>query len=251
MLSSHFPHPPLARLRARRAAGRVPVRALPVTARAQVGDDSIVDAREALRKKDKARSGRAAQRGGRRTPSAGDVGRLLGPGLAPERGQQADLDAFYARWPGSYVEDRLRNDWLQELGRAATGPTSTREFPRFRMNDDREVTCYALLTQHLAGQDVGRGRRCGSRSASWTTAATCWPARCRGAQASVPPTSGARLRLSVEATGRAQARAAAACWGRRCPGASAAEAAGPPGAPPQAPRRPSPAAQRKELACWP
>ena len=29
-----------------------------------------------------------------------------------------------------------------------------RDFPRFRMNDDREVTCYALLTEHLAGRDV-------------------------------------------------------------------------------------------------
>ena len=31
-----------------------------------------------------------------------------------------------------------------------------REFPRFRMNDDREVTCYALLTEHLgaAGKDM-------------------------------------------------------------------------------------------------
>ena len=31
--------------------------------------------------------------------------------------QQSELDAFDARWSGSYVEDRLRNDWLLELGR--------------------------------------------------------------------------------------------------------------------------------------
>jgi soluble lytic murein transglycosylase len=30
-----------------------------------------------------------------------------------------ELEAFYARWPGSYVEDRLRNDWLLELGKPA------------------------------------------------------------------------------------------------------------------------------------
>ena len=29
--------------------------------------------------------------------------------------QQPDLDAFYSRWSGTYVEDRLRNDWLLEL----------------------------------------------------------------------------------------------------------------------------------------
>jgi soluble lytic murein transglycosylase len=64
--------------------------------------------------------------------------------------QQADLDAFYARWPGSYVEDRLRNDWLLELGRRRDWANFARELPRFRMNDDREVTCYALLAEHLA-----------------------------------------------------------------------------------------------------
>ncbi|MBX9794952.1 MAG: lytic transglycosylase domain-containing protein, partial [Burkholderiaceae bacterium] len=68
--------------------------------------------------------------------------------------QQSDLDAFYSRWSGTYVEDRLRNDWLLELGRRRDWANFSVDFPRFRMNDDREVTCYALLTEHLAGQDV-------------------------------------------------------------------------------------------------
>ena len=51
-----------------------------------------------------------------------------------------------ARWSGSYVEDRLRNDWLLELGKRRDWANFTREFPRFRMNDDREVTCYAILS---------------------------------------------------------------------------------------------------------
>jgi soluble lytic murein transglycosylase len=45
--------------------------------------------------------------------------------------QRNELNAFWARWAGTYVEDRLRNDWLLELGRAATGPispSSTRVF---------------------------------------------------------------------------------------------------------------------------
>lgn len=57
--------------------------------------------------------------------------------------QQADLDSFYVRWPGSYVEDRLRNDWLLELGRRRDWTHFAIEQPRFRMNDDREVTCYS------------------------------------------------------------------------------------------------------------
>ena len=65
-----------------------------------------------------------------------------------------EVDAFYGRWSGSYVEDRLRNDWLLVVGRRRDWATFTRDFARYRMNDDREVTCYALLTQHLAGDDV-------------------------------------------------------------------------------------------------
>lgn len=63
-----------------------------------------------------------------------------------------DLADFYARWPGSYVEDRLRNDWLLELGRRSDWDNLTADFPRFRMNDDREVTCYVRLAEHRAGQ---------------------------------------------------------------------------------------------------
>jgi soluble lytic murein transglycosylase len=61
---------------------------------------------------------------------------------------------FYARWPGSYVEDRLRNDWLLELGRRSDWDNLSADFPRFRMNDDREVTCYVRLAEHRAGQAV-------------------------------------------------------------------------------------------------
>jgi soluble lytic murein transglycosylase len=68
--------------------------------------------------------------------------------------QVAEVDAFYARYPGSYVEDRFRNDWLLELGKRRDWSRFAFDYPRFRMNDDREVSCYALLTEHLAGKDV-------------------------------------------------------------------------------------------------
>ena len=123
-------------------------------ASAQVGDDAIVEAREALRKKDAARLSALRERVvAARHPLASWVDYWdLGSRLSDA--QQADLDAFYARWSGTYVEDRLRNDWLLELGKRRDWANFRVEFPRFRMNDDREVTCYALLTQHLDGQDV-------------------------------------------------------------------------------------------------
>jgi soluble lytic murein transglycosylase len=66
--------------------------------------------------------------------------------------QQSELDAFYARWPATYVEDRMRNDWLLELGKRRDWANFAREFPRFRMNDDREVSCYALLVEQQNAQ---------------------------------------------------------------------------------------------------
>ena len=70
-----------------------------------------------------------------------------------------EVEAFYTRWPGSYVEDRLRNDWLLELGRRRDWAGFSRDLPRFRMNDDREVACYALLLQAQAGTDVAEAAR--------------------------------------------------------------------------------------------
>ena len=77
--------------------------------------------------------------------------------------QVDEVEAFYARWSGSYVEDRLRNDWLLELGRRQDWPALARDYPRFRMNDDREVSCWWLFTEQLAGRDV----REAARSAWW------------------------------------------------------------------------------------
>jgi soluble lytic murein transglycosylase len=117
--------------------------------------DPVVDAREALRRRDGARLAQlrdltATQ--GHALASWVDYWEL---GNRLDRAQQSDLDAFYARWPGSYVEDRLRNDWLLELGKRRDWANFAREFPRFRMNDDREVTCYWLLVQHQDAQAAG------------------------------------------------------------------------------------------------
>ena len=71
--------------------------------------------------------------------------------------QVPEYAAFTQRWSGTYVEDRLRNDWLLELGRRRDFANLGAEYPRFRMNDDREVSCYALVADQLAGKDVKEG----------------------------------------------------------------------------------------------
>jgi len=65
-----------------------------------------------------------------------------------------EIEEFYARWPGTYVEDRLRNDWLLEVGHRQDWDAFKRDYPRFRMNDDRSVSCYATLIEHLADKEV-------------------------------------------------------------------------------------------------
>ncbi|MFM1856816.1 MAG: hypothetical protein RLZ83_2125 [Pseudomonadota bacterium] len=74
--------------------------------------------------------------------------------LRLDKATNAEVEAFFARWPGSYVEDRLRNDWLLVLGKRRDWAQVRVQHPRFRMNDDREVTCYALLARHLTGEAV-------------------------------------------------------------------------------------------------
>jgi soluble lytic murein transglycosylase len=61
----------------------------------------------------------------------------------------AEIQQFFARYPGTYQEDRLRNDWLQLLGQRRDWDTFAQEYPKFRMKDDREVRCYSLLVQAL------------------------------------------------------------------------------------------------------
>lgn len=56
------------------------------------------------------------------------------------------------RMPGTYWEDRLRNDWLLRLGRERQWSLFEAELPLFRMNDDRQVACYALMLDAAAGR---------------------------------------------------------------------------------------------------
>jgi soluble lytic murein transglycosylase len=123
-------------------------------ARAQDADSVIVDAREALRKKDASKLAalRDAAVEAKHPLAMWAAYWELGNRLADV--QPVEASAFMARWSGTYVEDRFRNDWLLELGRRRDWADFAVEYPRFRMNDDREVTCYALLADHLAGKEV-------------------------------------------------------------------------------------------------
>lgn len=66
-----------------------------------------------------------------------------------------EIRAAMDRMAGSYWEDRLRNDWLLQLGKRRDWPTFEAELPKFRMNDDRQVQCYALMLDAVAGRISG------------------------------------------------------------------------------------------------
>ncbi len=117
-----------------------------------VPDDRLVlDAREALRVRDRAR-----------LLAARDALIAAEHPLAPwaaywyfqlrlGEASVSEVDDFLGRWPDSYVADRARNDWLLELGRRQNWPVFLRIQPQFRMNDDRDVNCLGVLARHQTG----------------------------------------------------------------------------------------------------
>ena len=144
--------PALAQLAAP-APGQPPVQvqAAPV---ASVPDSVILDMREALRRNDRARLALLL-------PQA--RGHALEPWAAYwelrarlDDATLADVQDFIARYPGTYQEDRLRNDWLLLSGKRRDWASFSAEYPRYRMRDDREVRCYAVAADIAAGKPASK-----------------------------------------------------------------------------------------------
>ena len=58
-----------------------------------------------------------------------------------------EVRTFFNRYPATYQEDRLRNDWLLLLGQRRDWTTLSDEHPHYRMRDDRELRCYFLTIE--------------------------------------------------------------------------------------------------------
>ena len=69
-----------------------------------------------------------------------------------ETASPSEIRAALDRMAGTYWEDRLRNDWLLLLGKARNWTDFEAELPKFRMQDDRQVRCYALMLDAAAGR---------------------------------------------------------------------------------------------------
>lgn len=119
----------------------------PASAQTNTNDDVLVQMKQAFQRGDKARLTALL-------PQA--RGHALEPWAAywelKARLQEAapnEIQDFYARYPGTYQEDRLRNDWLLLLGQRRDWDGFSANVAGYRMGDDAQVRCYAVLVDTL------------------------------------------------------------------------------------------------------
>jgi soluble lytic murein transglycosylase len=130
-----------------------PAPAAPVAEAAGTADDGVIlDMRAAYARTDKARLAALL-------PAA--RGHALEPWAAYwalkarlEEADASEVQAFLARWAGTYQEDRLRNDWLLLAGKRRDWAAFAAEYPRFRMRDDPELRCYEVARKLQQGEPV-------------------------------------------------------------------------------------------------
>lgn len=120
-------------------------------------DEVFLALRDASRSGDAVRANELAARlGNYAIPSYVDYYRLKARFInAPEQ----DIRDFLSRYDGSAIADRLRNDWLLELGRSRNWALFDEQYPQFTLKDDPQVKCYALMSGALKGQAVAEEAR--------------------------------------------------------------------------------------------
>ncbi|TCS37763.1 soluble lytic murein transglycosylase [Paucimonas lemoignei] len=122
------------------------------------GDDDIFLAlRDAARRND---ANQAAQLAARlpnyAIPSYVDYYRLK-PRLKDAAGME--IRDYLARYDGEAIADRLRNDWLLELGKKRDWTVFDEQLPLYVVNDDTQVKCYALMSKLAKGSTVAEEAR--------------------------------------------------------------------------------------------
>ncbi|MYM32754.1 transglycosylase SLT domain-containing protein [Duganella sp. FT94W] len=115
-------------------------------------DDAFLLLRDAVRQDDASKADfYAARLSSYSIPSYVDYYRLKS---RLKDASEADIRGFFQRYQGQAIVDRLRNDWLLELGRKRDWATFDEQYPLFVLNDDTQVKCYALISRALKGQKV-------------------------------------------------------------------------------------------------
>jgi soluble lytic murein transglycosylase len=124
----------------------------PANESSRAEDDTFLLLREAARQNDSARANALASRLPNYVLAAYVDYYRLKPRL---REASADeIRAVLERHQGSSVAERLRNDWLLELGRARDWNNFDRELAQAARSDDVQVRCYVLLARAARGERV-------------------------------------------------------------------------------------------------
>jgi soluble lytic murein transglycosylase len=120
-------------------------------------DDTFMALREAVRREDAAAAAMLADRLPNYTiPSYVDYYRLK---VRLRDAAPAEVRAFLTRYEGSAIADRMRNDWLLELGKTRDWASFDEQYPLFVLNDDMQLKCYELLSKAVKGQPAAEEAR--------------------------------------------------------------------------------------------
>jgi len=185
---------------------------LPGAAEAHPGDDTFQLLREAARQNDAGKAAVYADRLGQYPIPSYVAYYRMKPRLAST--PPAEIREFLARYQGSAIADRLRNDWLLELGRARDWANFDQQYPLFVLNDDTQVRCYALMSR------IARGEKVGDEARLLLTAPLGYGDACNGLVAALSQAGQfdandllTQIRLSGEAGATGPAKRAAALLG--------------------------------------
>jgi soluble lytic murein transglycosylase len=120
-------------------------------------DTLFLDLREAARRDDSAKAFELAARlGNYSIPSYVDYYRLKS---RLSMAAPAEMREYIAKYDGDAIADRLRNDWLLELGKMRDWTTFDEQYPLFALDDDLQLKCYALVSQASKGKNVAEAAR--------------------------------------------------------------------------------------------
>jgi soluble lytic murein transglycosylase len=119
---------------------------------AEPGDEALLAAREAARTGNRAQLERlAGELRGHTLATYVDYWRLQ-PDLKNGTTDPAAVTAFLADNAGDFLAEKVRGDWLKQLGKQRQWPAFDAEYPALAQ-PDQELACYALQSRLARGDD--------------------------------------------------------------------------------------------------
>jgi soluble lytic murein transglycosylase len=117
-------------------------------AQTTVGDERFLAARDAVRLGDRAKFERLApELQGHDLQAYIEYWRIV---LDITTVDSGTVKAFLARYDNSYLAEKLRGEWLKQLGKQKRWGEFDAEYPAL-LQPDQELSCYALQSRHLRG----------------------------------------------------------------------------------------------------